>query len=240
MTRISGPAKTLFLATSTNCLPVVMSEQPINGSPYIELTIIAPSTAHGVQICINKLGEILAIEFGIGDQINQIGLAMFDHNDEIVFAKAETISEDGIFVSPPTKAGGVLMVQGKILIHDPRLLALEISKIRTFDEQKFIAKNEGGELIFGQESAIGAGTAATLTILKVVNKLYAVAHMGDITIVTQLCQSGNTFVSNGLIGHVDLEISVIADVTVSDLAAFGIGFPPTPHSVNNELSSVAA
>ncbi len=222
----------LFILSSG--LPSVLSATPTDGTPHIALTELGLSPTANTRIVTTDDGEIIAIVTTGDSEIIEIGLATFDVDNQLIFGKAQMINDAGNLLLQMAKSGGALMIDNKALSLDPRIVAEKALNVGLGHSLTgLVAKVEGegknAQLIFGTKADIGDGTAVEATKIVLADKMFIVAITGDITLVAPVMKSGKTFIASGDIGHVDPEVKgVVADVTPTDLAAFGIGISPVP------------
>lgn len=180
-------------------------------------------------IGITEMGDAVAVKADVGGELKSLGLGSFGLDGLLHFAEAD-LRSSGSKISVLAKLGEkkqLVANDDQALKIDPRLLAL-IFKTAGHGEKlgRLMMKNEGLEMSFGHQAQIGAGTEADVTMVTVAKKqfLVAVVKGEDTVLITEVVKTGTTWISVGSFGH--QEDGDIVDVTVSELAAFGIGIPP--------------
>lgn len=237
MKRLSHPA-TLALIAAAGVPMLIATNAVANSAAFISVDLIDGLPNTGDYLIgltgTNYLVAMLTAEDGTA--LAATGVAFYDVDDKLVFALAELAQGDDGLSLNHVQSGGVLMLDEKTALKiDPRVVAINLMKA---DGGEYLgmmtAKNEGHELVFGNEVQIGEGTLVELTKLVLAKKTFIIAEnkAAGIILATEAVKSGTAWISVGAIGHLDG--GTMEDVSVSVLAAFGIGIPTASTGVGHD------
>lgn len=216
-----------IVALTVTGLPQILSAEPPADTPH--LSFIELDFRDGIRIGYSiETGALVAIKTD-GDTVTDIGLATFDKDGGLIFARAGLSGIDEV-LELAVGDQSVMLVddQGEMLTIDPHIVGVELVEKRLSEAVSMTVKIFGGTLQFKTTSV--DGTPVDLIKVDIAGRTYGLFSAADTVFVAPMMTSGDSLVVLDAPTAIAVVESgaVTEHVSVSALSAFGIGVSQQP------------